>query len=156
LVLIAAPPFNAASAAHTFKPDPSGGLVFQAQLSQGEVQRLAAAFANTARLPAARVSQLEALIAATDPRVRSQLGAALGSGEFADEVQLLRDSRIPTLLLQGTADGFIDWQYCAQPSNFPGCRLHTELLQECGHNPHFEAPARCNELLAQFLARHAG
>ncbi|KFX71178.1 hypothetical protein TMS3_0104390 [Pseudomonas taeanensis MS-3] len=152
LVLVAAPPFNANTAGQTFSPDPSDGLVFQAELDLQQVGRLAAAFVNSARLSEPLLALVEAGIHATDPQVRSQLGACLGAGGFADECQLLRDSAVPTLLLQGQADGFIDWQYCAAADSFVGCNLSVGLFEDCGHNPHLEQPQRFNDLLDSFVA----
>ncbi|MET1079296.1 MAG: alpha/beta hydrolase [Pseudomonas sp.] len=152
LILVAAPPFNSASAAQTFLPDPSEGLVFQANLQLNQVNRLARAFVQAAHLPSPLLAQVEAFIHAADPQVRSQLGNSLAAGDFADECQLLRDSGVPALLLQGTADGFIDWRYCVDPGSFPGCDLEVGLFEECGHNPHVEQPTRFNDLLDHFVA----
>lgn len=151
LCLIGAPPFNSNNAGQLFCAEPTGGLVFQAELDDQQVSRLANAFVNPARLEQTQLDSLESYIRATDPKVRAALGASLSSGAFADEVALLAASGVPTLLLQGTTDAFIDAQACAQATAFAPAKLSVVLFDDCGHCPHLEDPNRCNDLLDTFI-----
>ncbi|MHA6494887.1 alpha/beta fold hydrolase [Pseudomonas borbori] len=151
LALIGAPPFNASNAGQLFHPNPADGLVFQAELDDAEVMRLARAFVNPARLDQHQLHHVENLIRGTDPQVRSALGASLGSGAFADEVALLAVSPVPVLLVQGREDAFIDADACARPATFAPGSLQTVLFDGCGHCPHVEDPARFNDLMDSFI-----
>lgn len=151
LCLIGAPPFNGANAGQLFHPEPTGGLVFQADLDDAQVDRLAQAFVNPARLAPAQLSQIAGFIRDTDPQVRAALGHSLGSGAHADELALLAASATPTLLLQGREDAFIDASACARAANFWPAQLQVVLFDGCGHCPHVEDPARCNDLIDSFI-----
>lgn len=152
LLLEAAPPFNAGNTKRSFSPALEEGLAFQASLKLHQVSRLATTFVNSTCLPGHLLAQVETFIHATDPQVRSQLGSSLTAGRHADHCQLLRDSGVPALLLQGQDDAFIDWRQCTAPDSFPGCDLGIELFEACGHTPHIEQPERFNERLARFVA----
>lgn len=152
LVLEAAPPFKVGSAERVFSPEPGEGLAFQASLKLNQVSRLAAAFVNSTRLPGHLLAQVETFIHATDPQVRSQLGSSLTAGRHADHCQLLRNSGVPALLLQGQDDAVIDWRHCTAPNSFPDCDLDIELFEACGHTPHIEQAERFNALLEGFVA----
>lgn len=154
LGLLAAPPFNQSNASLLFRPDPSAGLVFQAQLDDTELKRLAQAFVNAQRQPEQQLEQLEHFIRSTDPQLRAALGASLGNGEFADQVALLHASKVPALLLQGRADGFIDAYACLSPTTFAPAKLQVQLFDGCGHCPHVEEPDRCNQLIDRFITHH--
>lgn len=153
LGLIGAAPFNSAKAAQLFHPEPTGGLVFQADLDDEQVARLARAFVNPAHLQQAQLDTLANYIRATDPQVRAALGASLGRGEFADEVALLAASGVPALLLQGRNDLFIDADACARAGMFAPADLSVILFDDCGHCPHVEDPARFNDLMDTFISQ---
>lgn len=152
LVLLGAPPFNSQLAAQLFHPEPTGGLVFQATLDTQQVERLAEAFISPANATEHLLATLAHFIRATDPQVRSALGASLASGAFADEVALLAASGVPALLLQGQDDAFINATACAQQQAFAPAHLQIVLLSDCGHCPHTEAPHRCNDLISTFTS----
>ncbi|WP_394237219.1 alpha/beta fold hydrolase [Pseudomonas anguilliseptica] len=151
LCLIGAPPFNSGNAGQLFCTEPTGGLVFQAELDDQQVTRLANAFVNPEHLEQRQLASLARYIRATDPQVRAALGASLSSGAFADEVALLAASGVPTLLVQGTADAFIDARACTQAAVFAPAKLSVALFDDCGHCPHLEDPARFNDLLDTFI-----
>jgi pimeloyl-ACP methyl ester carboxylesterase len=153
LGLIGAVPFNAATAGQVFRPEPTGGLVFQADLDDAEVTRLAHAFVNPARVDQAQLDTLARYIRSTDPQVRGALGISLGSGAFADEIALLAASGIPTLLLQGREDAFIDANACTAAEAFAPADVTVALFDACGHCPHVEDPARFNDLMDTFISQ---
>lgn len=152
LGLIGAVPFNAANASQLFRPEPTGGLVFQAELDAAEVASLARAFVNPSRVNQAQLDTLAHYIRATDPQVRAALGVSLGSGAFADEVALLAASGVPTVVLQGRDDLFIDADACARPGMFAPADVSVFLFDGCGHCPHVEDPARFNDLMDTFIS----
>lgn len=151
LGLIGAVPFNADNAGQLFRPEPTGGLVFQADLDDAEVTRLARAFVNPAHMEQAQLDTLAHYIRATDPQVRAALGASLGNGEFADEVALLAASGVPTVLMQGRDDVFLDADACTRKDLLAPADVSVFLFDECGHCPHVEDPARFNDLMDTFI-----
>ncbi|MBH2033430.1 MAG: alpha/beta hydrolase [Pseudomonadales bacterium] len=152
VVLLGAPPFNSQLAAQVFHPEPTGGLVFQADLDNQQVARLAAAFVSPSTATEHRLATLKHFIRATDPLVRSALGASLSRGDFADELALLAASGVPALLVLGEDDAFINANACAQPQVFATTPLQVALLSGCGHCPHIEAPQHCNDLINAFIS----
>lgn len=151
LGLIGAAPFNADNAGRLFRAEPTGGLVFRAELSDAEVAQLARAFVNPDCVDQTQLDTLAHYIRATDPQVRAALGTSLAAGAFADEVALLAASAVPTVLLQGREDAFIDASACAEPGMFAPADVSVVLFDGCGHCPHLEDPARFNDLMDTFI-----
>ncbi|MBB6342933.1 pimeloyl-ACP methyl ester carboxylesterase [Pseudomonas fluvialis] len=151
LILLGAPPFNSQLAAQLFHPEPTGGLVFQAALDNPQVTRLAKAFISQGNSTEHLLATLAHFIRATDPNVRSALGASLATGAFADEVALLATSGVPTLLLQGQNDAFINASSCT-PQVFSPAPVQVVQLSDCGHCPHSEIPHLCNDLMHNFIS----
>jgi pimeloyl-ACP methyl ester carboxylesterase len=61
----------------------------------------------------------------------------------------LRRIRVPTLVLWGASDGIVSTDYGrAYAAEIPGARF--EVIEEAGHYPHVEQPARFLELVEQF------
>lgn len=152
LILVAAPPFNATHIGSMFAPDPSGGRVFQAQLDTLDQMELGCAFVNRQAMPGARFDQALNLISATDPALRSGIGASLSGGAFGDEAALLQQAAIPALLVLGELDGFMQTDFCRNPDRwFGGRNLTVEVMAGCAHNPHFEQPEAFAALAGKFL-----
>jgi pimeloyl-ACP methyl ester carboxylesterase len=152
LILVAAPPFNATHIGSMFAPDPSGGRVFQAQLSSLDEVELGCAFVNRQAMDANRFDQALNLIHATDPALRASIGSSLSGGAFGDEAALLQHAAIPALLVLGSLDGFMQLEFCRNPERwFGGRNLQVAVMDGCAHNPHFEQPDAFAALAGKFL-----
>lgn len=152
LVLVSSPPFNCQSIGKTFLADPSEGRVFQALLSEEDIARLAKTFVNADKLSPTRFMQTAEMIRLTDPQVRKYIGKSLGQGTFGDEYQLLRDSGVPTLMVLGRTDLFINLTYCNNLANFPGSDgMRVSVFDDSGHNPHFEQPEQFAKIVGEFI-----
>lgn len=152
LVLVSSPPFNRQSISKVFLPDPSDGRVFQGLLSKEDITRLAQTFVNADKLSPARFMQTVEMIRLTDPLARVYLGKSLAQGAFGDECQLLRDSGVPTSMLIGRADPFIDWAYCDNLANFSSSGdLRVSVFDDSGHNPHFEQQEQFAKIVGEFI-----
>jgi pimeloyl-ACP methyl ester carboxylesterase len=129
LVLLSAPPLAAHTLAEAFKPDPTGGALFAAEISREQEELMARAFVNTAEGPLA--DRIRAGLRATDPRMRECLGKSLGA--IADERALLDRATVPVALLAATDDAFLQGAYY---TTLPKARLWGGQPIWCQGKPH--------------------
>jgi pimeloyl-ACP methyl ester carboxylesterase len=72
-----------------------------------------------------------------------------------DSHERLPDIRVPTLVLHGTDDQMVDPENARQiASRIPGAEL--VFLEGAGHVYHSEQPDRADEVVLDFIRRHAG
>ncbi|MES2938896.1 MAG: alpha/beta fold hydrolase [Pseudomonadota bacterium] len=107
LVLLSAPPLAAHTLAEAFKPDPTGGALFAAEISREQEELMARAFVNTTEGPLA--DRIRAGLRATDPRMRECLGKTLGA--IADERALFDRAAVPVAVMAATDDAFLQGAY---------------------------------------------
>lgn len=150
LILLGAPPFNSRWASQLFAADPSEGLVFTDAISPAQVGQLARAFIHDEHRDPQLQLRVQQFIRDTDPAVRAELGLSLAGGEVQNEIELLTRHPVPSLLLQGREDAFIQAEQCQELSRLMP-HLEVVLIDACGHCPHLEAPRTCQRLLEQFV-----
>ncbi|MBA2676079.1 alpha/beta fold hydrolase [Ramlibacter sp.] len=129
LVLLSAPPLAAHMLAAAFKPDPTGGALFAAEISREQETLMARAFVNTGDGPLA--DRIRAGIRATDPRMRECLGASLGA--IADERALFDRAAVPVAVVAATDDAFLQGAYYA---TLPKARMWGGQPIWCEGKPH--------------------
>lgn len=102
LFIFGTPPLgNAQDMAEAFLPNPVMPLVFKAELSDHEIDDLAAAFGSMNLK-----STISTTIRETDPLFRELLAASIGKGELDDEKAILIRNNIPVAIIHG---GKIPW-----------------------------------------------
>lgn len=129
LVLLSAPPLAARTLADAFKPDPTGGALFAAEISREQEQLMAQAFVNTTEGPLA--DRIRAGLRATDPRMRECLGKTLGA--IADERALFERATVPVAVMAATDDAFLQGAYYA---GLPRARMWGGQPIWCEGKPH--------------------
>lgn len=150
LLLLSAPPLNLDSLADVYKPDPTGGLLFEAQLSSTQVSRFASCLlAPNADLTLQRAVELA--VNRTDAAFRSSLGRSVGAGELADERAIARHSDVPIALVHGEEDPFIQRAFYAQVELKSPWRGGIFGIPGAGHSPHLTHAAAFRPLLSSFL-----
>lgn len=152
VMLVSAPPIDAATMGEAFLPDPTGGAMFGGELSDDAQRRF-----REALLPAGGVaseaarSTLQSSIAKTDVRFRPALLASLLAGRIEDERAHVSQSALPICMVMGGKDPFLRVSYArsvALRSPFAG---GVHVLEQSGHAPHLDAPQEFRGLLRQFL-----
>lgn len=149
LLLISAPPISIPTLGQAFKPDPSGGCLFKGELTEVEVDGLAACFVSD--ISNAAFDAIRRNIDRTDRHFRPALGASIGQGLLRDERVSFSQAKLPIALLAGSEDKFLNSEYY---SILPEEKLWTGRVltfEGCGHALHLEAPSRFESLLAAFI-----
>lgn len=132
-----------------FLPNPILGLIFKPELSEDEIEQVAAGFvANGSASPKEIIESLKR----TDPLVRLYVGKALSSGATMDEVSILTNRRIPYALLHGKMDQLVNSNYfeLLPKEIIWGNRVH--YIKGVGHSPQLEKPKEFNKILVDFIS----
>ena len=152
LMLVSAPPINAATMGEAFLPDPTGGAMFGAELTGVEQRRfLDAVLPASGGAREASRSMLLGAIASADVRFRPALLASIIAGRIDDERARAEQSELPTCLVFGRGDPFLRVEYAR------GLKLKlpfsggVHVFEHSGHSPHLDAPEQFGALLRRFL-----
>lgn len=134
--------------AEAFLPDPAMGVLFKEQLTEEEVRvRGAGWFRPGAALP----EELLEDIRRSDGIFRTTFAASLGTVGYTDEVELVRNLRIPLAVIHGAEERVIDGAYIAglaMPSLWRGS---LQIIEGAGHIPQWEQPELFDAVLGAFL-----
>jgi pimeloyl-ACP methyl ester carboxylesterase len=153
LLLVAAPPITTNHLTAAFQPDPSG-LLFKGDLDEDEISTFAGRFVQQA-LPSV-LADLRTDIARTDPQFRPALGASIGRGDLADERATLAATGVPTALLCGEADRFLNTDYIRQLPSSWFVPDGVTIAKGVGHAVHLDAPDLLERTLSNLLQRTGG
>lgn len=151
LVLLGTPPLaSAADFSSGFLPAPALAKAFSADLTEEDARELAIAYTWAGNEQHGTVA---AMILATDPRVRQDMGREATSGIWADEVAMLRAFRKPVWAVHGSDDPFVSRSYLQgiAVGLFHENRVH--VLEGVGHSAHLQRPADFARALADWLNR---
>lgn len=152
LMLISAPPINLATLGNAMRPDPTAGVLFQGPLSGAEEQRLRDVLLSSGhRLSESTRATLLETIRKTDVRFRPALLASIVAGRVADERGHLEASTVPTCVVIGRQDPFLQPAYVDTVALRAPFRGGVHLFEKSGHFPHLDAPEEFGALLAELL-----
>jgi pimeloyl-ACP methyl ester carboxylesterase len=132
-----------------FLPNPAVQIGFQNEVSEQQAREYAVSFVA----PDSSVSLDDFVtdILATDGTAREKLGESLATGQFADELALVRTLGRPLAILHGRHEQLIRLEYLQGIESPALWRGKVQLIEHTGHAPHVEAPEAFGELLRQFL-----
>lgn len=150
LCLISAPPFSLNTIGDAFLEDPTGGLLFQNELTGEEVKTFARAFVSNDS--AESMLSLMQSIRETNGIFRSALGQSLANGKVLDEIQLLKDFGQPTWILQGLEDQFIAKEYYQALAGY-GLSVELKPFVNTGHAIQLDSPALFATTIEHFVMR---
>lgn len=147
---LAFPPDMAAA----FLPNPAMGAAFNPQLSEAEMQGFVQAFFA----PGYVVSDDRFMddIRRADGRARAAIAASIRPGGYKDEVDVVKNLRVPLAVVHGGQEQLINGAY------FDGLTMPTlwrgavQVIPAAGHAPHWETPSAFNAVLGDFLAECLG
>lgn len=147
IVLSGTPPLTGAEdIGKAFNPHQAVPLLFKGKLSESEVSIVIKSMHS-------RPSEYDFLEAfeKSDPVYRESLGISLANGELKNELDILNDINIPTAIIQGSDDPFVNLKYLSNLAitNLWHGKVH--LLPECGHSPHVECSDAFDDLLEKFV-----
>lgn len=148
LMLVSALPISKSTMEMAFKPDPSQGALFKCKLDAEETDKLARCFLH--KNNEENIALIKANIEKTQIGFRSALGNSLAAGLIEDELEPLRNCKMPVVFLIGEEDKFINQSYCNFISNqVSGVSIY--YFNDCGHALHLEDPVLFEKHLNNFV-----
>ena len=150
LMIFGTPPIGDPSTmAQAFLPNPAMGSGFKADLTEEEIDALAAAFfkPGTQHIPDVFITDIRR----TDGQARQVLGGSVRPGGYRDEVEVVANLSIPLAVLHGEHDQLVNLAYIqalAMPALWRG---EVQVIPDAGHTPQWEEPKQFNALLEAFL-----
>ncbi|PKA98479.1 pimeloyl-ACP methyl ester carboxylesterase [Flavobacteriaceae bacterium MAR_2009_75] len=149
LLIFGTPPVKSPLNLHeAFLADERISLLFKGQLNATErVSFVSGICSDTS--PAR--SKLIASLSNTDPKFREGIGVSAANGEFSDEVEILRNARLPIAVMHGANDALVNADYIEKLEIPYLWKQKVHYIEGSTHSPHVENPSYFNQLLFQFL-----
>jgi pimeloyl-ACP methyl ester carboxylesterase len=85
----------------------------------------------------------------SDPHFRLHFPQSVGKGDFEDEVQIIKESDIPVLIMQGENEPIANGTYIDSLKDIPN--LSIQKIPGAGHSFHLDMASVFNEKLLGFL-----
>lgn len=148
LCLVSAPPFSSETIGDAFLDDPTRGLLFKNVLTEEEAERFARAFSHNESTETVRALMRD--IRQTNGQFREELGVSLANGMIVDELQSLKASGLPTLLLQGEHDQFISQAYYHSLNQYDW-PVNIMRFASAGHAIQLDSPQEFENTLSNFF-----
>ncbi|WGR94291.1 alpha/beta hydrolase [Bradyrhizobium sp. ISRA443] len=99
-----------------------------------------------------RPSFFEADFRRTDGNARGYLGASVQAGRFADEVEIVRNLKIPLAIVQGSEEQLVDLGYLQRLSAPTLWRGEVHVIEGAGHTTQWEKAEAFNRTLDAFAS----
>lgn len=149
LCLISSPPISLETLNTAFSSDPTDGLLFKNSLNKQEIELFASTFIkNDNKINTELLTQH---IQSTQGIFREELGNSLANGQVKNEIDALFKSDIPTIMLRGKYDRFINsdyYQYFTDSKQHP---IDIIDFPNSGHSIHLDSPAEFEKSLSNFI-----
>jgi pimeloyl-ACP methyl ester carboxylesterase len=131
-----------------FLPNPALGLIFKPELTDNEIQQMAGSFvAKGSNIPEEIIQSIKQ----SDPLVRHYIGKALNSGQTMNEVEIVRNRKIPYAIFHGHEDQLINPAYFNIISKELIWKNEVQIIDKAGHTLQLENPTLFNKLLFDFI-----
>lgn len=88
----------------------------------------------------------------TDGAARGCLGANAQKGNFADEVEIVRNLKIPLAILQGAEEQIVNPDYLQRLAAPTLWRRQVQVIPDAGHTPQWEQAEAFDKLLDEFAS----
>ena len=88
----------------------------------------------------------------TDGNARGYLGAGVQAGRFADEVEIVRDLKIPLAIVQGSDEQLVDLGYLQRLPAPTLWRGQVQVIEGAGHATQWEQPEAFDKILDEFAS----
>lgn len=132
-----------------FLPNPNMAAAFAETLSQEEM----AGFASACLAPNSPLdlAPFVADIARTDGLARATMGASIGPGNYADEVEIVKNLKRPLAILQGEHEQLVNPSYFGTIEIPTLWRGAVQMIADAGHTPQVENASAFSEVIAAFV-----
>ena len=134
-----------------FLPDPAMDILFNEELSEEEVRIRGAGWFKPNTDPESMPEDLLEDIRRSDGRFRTRFQSSFASPGFADEVEIVRNLKVPLAILHGAEERVINGMYISSLEMPTLWRGETQIIEDAGHIPQWEKQEAFNELLESFL-----
>lgn len=130
-----------------FLPHPAGALLFAPKIDREQAKLFASAcFSPDYQAPEELIQD----ILATNGRARELLGASVANMIHHDEVNIVEHMLVPLAILCGEKDQLINNRYFDTLDAPTLWQDRVQLIENAGHDVHWQAPAEFNRLLCAF------
>lgn len=129
-------------------------LLFQKNLSNTQIQKLANAYVKPNEEYPHGFDQMVEDIKQTDPNFRKYLGESIPKEKWIDEIQILQNSSAPLMYILGEDDGFINSSEYKKHLIKNGIEeTCIKILKESGHCPHLSTPKEFTHCILSFMKK---
>lgn len=131
-----------------FLDHPSLPFAFTAELSDSQIEELAASYWNSSKsVP----DIIKKSIEHTDPHFRSDMGADVAKGNLLDETEIIETLPFPVALAVGEFDQLVNQSYMQKVLVKDTIwEKRIQIISGCGHTPQMENPEACNTLIESY------
>lgn len=143
-----APPIGRPPAmAEAFLPTPAPGFGVTAELTDDDIASwVGVMFAPGSSIPPGAATDIRR----ADPRLRSGIGAGVGSLAYADEAAAVKSLDRPLAVLHGELDAMVSLAYLEGLEMTTLWRGRVQVIPGAGHYPQLECPSAFSGLLNDF------
>ena len=149
LMVIGAPPVAKPFDPSAFLPSPVAGLLFQQDLTEEQIQAIVPAFFRPDAQNIPEVFFQDVRI--QDPLSRLYAGVTLGTGNYKDEVQVVRNLSVPLAVVEGEQEQLTSLAYLQSLTIPTLWHQQVWVIPNAGHIAQWENPDYFNALLAAFV-----
>ena len=133
-----------------FLPNPAMAIGLTAEVSKEDARAYATSFlAPTSGLP---LDDFIADIMRTDGAARSGVAAGIMSGDYTDELEIVRNLAQPLAIFHGRHEQLVNLDYLLGVDAPTLWRGQVAVIEDAGHAPHQENSESFNGLLTNFLS----
>jgi pimeloyl-ACP methyl ester carboxylesterase len=136
-----------------FLPNPAMGVLFSEHIDREQAAAYVASFFKPAFADVPPFFLEDVL--RTDGRARSNLGASIAPGGARDEVEVVRDLKVPLAVLHGGEEQLVNGGYFATIAMPTLWRGAVQVIPGAGHTPQWERAQAFDALLAAFIEEAA-
>ncbi len=134
---------------NAFLPNPNMGVAFADTLTQEEMEGFAGAcLASNTSLD---LAPFVADIARTDGLARATMGGSIAPGNYADEVEIVKNLKRPLAILQGEHEQLINPNYFGTLEMPTLWRGAVQMISDAGHTPQVENAEAFSNVIADFV-----
>jgi pimeloyl-ACP methyl ester carboxylesterase len=149
IMVIGAPPVANPFDPSPFLPSPVAGLLFQADLTEAQIQAIVPAFfkPDAQNIPEVFFQDVRS----SDPLARFFAGVMLGTGNYKDELQVVQNLSVPLAVVEGEQEQLTSIAYLQSITIPTSWHNRVWVIPNAGHMAQWENADYFNALLAAFV-----
>lgn len=134
--------------ANAFLPNPSVGFLFQPELNEEQLKQASESMLK-ANTPVPNFIPKD--IQNTDGNSRANIGLSVAQGNLQDEVQILKETKLPIAIFHGKEEVLVNLEYLKNLDVPTLWRKEIQIIPDAGHSPQYENASVFNQLLDEFM-----